>query len=108
MILGHDRRQCREHREGHQATPYVLVCHSQTSDASSPQLPEALQQKHATLVLRTTLAGNLQDFITEQPDGDPIPKQILARYTEEYRQSVDGDPSNADSHYLLSLLLVEL
>src|SRR5437868_1655547 len=84
------------------------ICHSQTSDASSPQLPEALQQKHATLVLRTTLAGNLQDFITEQPDGDPIPKQILARYTEEYRQSVDGDPSNADSHYLLSLLLVEL
>src|SRR5205823_14789712 len=54
------------------------ICHSQTSDASSSRFAEGLQQKHATLVLRTTLAGSLRDFNIEQPEGDPIPKQILA------------------------------
>jgi tetratricopeptide (TPR) repeat protein len=84
------------------------ICPSQTTDAPSRQFAEALQQKLATVALQVTLAGNLRDFSVQQPESDPIPKQMLARYSEEYRQSVDRDPANADLHYRFSLFLVEL
>jgi tetratricopeptide (TPR) repeat protein len=91
---------------------FAQLCLSQAEQTPIPQSVRTMRQESATVELRSTLAGNMQDLDVTvdgfNKEADRLEQESLARDAKAYRERLKADLNNADLHFHLSFVLARL